>query len=439
MYLDVDPTLDPIIQPGLLLRLRADFGVNTGLGSPAPVTTWTDLSGANNDATGSGSTRPVMITNAINALPTIKFDGSQFLTLPSGFANFTQTFIKVSNSPPIAISTQRIKVNGNDADYLANKSSTDASIASGLAAAINALSISGVSATGSDDLIVISAPITTSYVTVPSQSIVMQTQSPGATLFVVTSPSAVTANARIIDVGQAGSGNNINLQISSSGSKGQFSAFSGTSGTNVQTTSALTQDKFQVIASSQAGGNTNGTATAYLDGIASSPNSSMNNIPNTTRTSNFVGQNSSGGNFYAGSISEILFYSSKLSSAQIGAISAYLGQKYQTSYQTALTPTFSIPPGILQKPTQISIKTQPGAKTFITTDNTTPTAASTAYCGEPLTVNYTQTIKAISILNGNQSPVATATFTLDSGLWPSPNPADTTPPTINLELPTPSI
>lgn len=441
MYLDVDPTLSPIIQPGLLLRLRADFGVNTSVGSPAPVSTWTDLSGSNNDATGSGSTTPVVITNAINSLPTIRFDGSQFLTLPSGFANFTQTFIQISNAPPFSTSTQRITINGgNNADYVASSSSsTNASIASGLAAAINALAISGVSATSTNDLIIISAPLTTTFTTSPQQHIVMQMQSPGATLFVVTSPITLTASARIIDVGQAGSGNNINLQISSSASKGQFSVYSGTSGTNVQSTGALLQNKFQVLAAAQAAGSSNGTATAYLDGVASSPNSSMNNIPNTTRTSNFIGQNSSTGNFYSGSISEILFYSSKLSSSQIGAISAYLSQKYQSSYQTALTPTFSVAPGILQKPTQISIKTQPGAKTFLTTDNTTPTAASTAYCGEPITINYTQTIKAISILNGSESPVGTATYTLDSSLWPAPNPADTTPPTINLELPTPSI
>ncbi|MBX9571393.1 MAG: chitobiase/beta-hexosaminidase C-terminal domain-containing protein [Candidatus Obscuribacterales bacterium] len=439
MFLDVDPTLDPILQPGLQLRLRSDFGVVSGSGSPV-VDTWTDLSGEGNDAVGTSTTRPLVSADAINSLPTVSFNGStQFLSLPSGFANFSKTLIKVSNSPPVSSGTQRITVNGNNADYASSTSSTDATIATGLASAINSLSLAGVSATASGDLIEIAAPAATTFVTTPGQNILMQMQGPGATIFAVTSPDSLTANARILDFGQAGSGNNINCQISSSGSNGQFSVYSATTGSNVQSATALVQGVFHLLGAAQSEGTANGTATFYLNGIPGTASSTMNNIPNTTRTSNFIGKDSSGGNFYSGRISEILVYSTKLTNAQIGAVSASLSQKYQINYQTAESPLFSVPPGTLTKPTQVSIRVQPGAQTYITTDNSTPTSSSTPYAGEPLTINYTQTIKAVSILNGVSSQIAVATYTLDASLWPAPSSGDMTAPTINLDLPVPSI
>lgn len=440
VFLDVDPTLAPILLPGLSLRLRSDFGLVSSTGSPAPVDTWVDLSGNNNDATGSGASRPVLDLNSINALPSVKFNGSsQYLTLPTGFADFTQNLVRIGNAPPYQASTQRIIINGNNADYSSTTSDTNASIASGLAAAINALSISGVSASATSDTITISAPYTTTISTVPADKVSLLSEGPGATLFVLTKPTALTANARILDIGQAGSGNNVICQIANTGSKGQLSVYSGTSGSDAQSAVALGSDVFQVLTGAQAAGSSNGAATFYINAYPGTTNTSMNNIANTSRTNNYIGQASSGGNFYAGKITDILLYTNKLSSIQMNGIIAYLSQRAQISYQTAIAPVFSQSPGTLTAPAQVSIKTEPGAQTFITRDNSTPSSSSQPYNGEPITINYTQTIKAISILNGVQSPISTANYVLDSSLWPAPNPADMAAPTINLELPTPSI
>lgn len=89
-YLDVDESLVPVLEPtGLTLRVRSSFGVETDSGTTPPVNTWVDLSGNNNSATGSSSTRPTLESDALNGLPALNFNSSQYLSLPSGFANFT--------------------------------------------------------------------------------------------------------------------------------------------------------------------------------------------------------------------------------------------------------------------------------------------------------------------------------------------------------------
>ncbi len=281
MYLDVDPALDPVILPGLLLRLRADFGVTTGLGNPPVVSSWADLSGNNNNATGSSGDEPKWTSNSINCYPTISFNGSnEYLTLPSDFADFTKTIIEITNGPPYALGTQRITVNGNNADYSASTIDTNASIASGLASAINALSLSGISASASSNIITLTAPATTTVAATPVQSILIDIQHCGVTMFAVISPSALTANARIVDLSRGASGDNLNLQVSSSGSKGQFSAYIANSGSNAQSASALAQSKFQILSAIQIPGASNGTATAYIDGVPGTPNASICNAHN---------------------------------------------------------------------------------------------------------------------------------------------------------------
>jgi hypothetical protein len=165
----------------------------------------------------------------------------------------------------------------------------------------------------------------------------------------------------------------------------------------------------------------------------------MNNVVTGTRTSNFIGQSSSKGSFYPGKISELLLFSTNLSNQQITAISAALLQKYQIQTQSPESPIISVSTGTLSGPTQVAIATQPGTATYITRDGTTPTTSSEVYCGRPITINYSQTIKAIAVKNGISSSVASATYTLDSTQWPAPNPADMTAPSINLQLPVPSI
>ena len=62
-----------------------------------------------------------------------------------------------------------------------------------------------------------------------------------------------------------------------------------------------------------------------------------------------------------------------------------------------------------------------GAELHYTNDGSTPTSASTLY-SEPITLTDTATIKAVAVLNGETSAVASRTFTKSSGGGGSENP-----------------
>jgi hypothetical protein len=56
----------------------------------AAVTAWSDISGNARHATASGSGMPVLVTNALNGRPVLRFDGiDDHFSLPSGFQDFT--------------------------------------------------------------------------------------------------------------------------------------------------------------------------------------------------------------------------------------------------------------------------------------------------------------------------------------------------------------
>ncbi len=257
----------------------------------------------------------------------------------------------------------------------------------------------------------------------------------GMTMFVVTQPSAITPSAHAIDLGDASSGNNLLFQFSSSGSYGQFWTFSGTSGTYAQSASPLTAGQPILLDAVQSGN----SATFFVNGVPGTTNPSMNSIPVVTRSSNFLGQASSGGSFYPGQIAEVLLYSSNLSNSQRVAIESYLIQKYQLLSITPAAPIISVAGGTLSKPTQVVIASQPGTTTFITTDGSTPSTSSQLYNGCPITISYSQTLKAISVKSGVLSAVSSATYTLDSSLYPAPSATDPATLNINLQLPAPSI
>ena len=60
--------------------------------------------------------------------------------------------------------------------------------------------------------------------------------------------------------------------------------------------------------------------------------------------------------------------------------------------------------------TSVSIQAEQGAEIRYTTDGSTPTAESTLY-SEPITLSDTATVKAIAIMGGQSSEVASETFT----------------------------
>lgn len=84
----VGPDAGVFPKPLLALWLAADVGVEASTGS---VSAWKDQSPAGNNAVqGSVVQRPTLVDKLQNGLPGVVFGQSKFLTLPAGFADFTQ-------------------------------------------------------------------------------------------------------------------------------------------------------------------------------------------------------------------------------------------------------------------------------------------------------------------------------------------------------------
>ena len=76
------------------------------------------------------------------------------------------------------------------------------------------------------------------------------------------------------------------------------------------------------------------------------------------------------------------------------------------------TPTFSVAGGTKNNDVDVTLSTTFGTSIYYTTDGTTPTTSSTLY-SSAITVNATQTIKAIAVKSGcSDSDVASATYTM---------------------------
>jgi N-acetylneuraminic acid mutarotase len=93
---------------------------------------------------------------------------------------------------------------------------------------------------------------------------------------------------------------------------------------------------------------------------------------------------------------------------------------------TASAPVFSLSAGTYTSVQTVKLTdSTPGAAIYYTTDGTTPTAASTAYSG-PITVNSTETIRAVALATGySASSIASAAFTIN--LPPASAPAFSVP------------
>ncbi|MBK9622424.1 MAG: chitobiase/beta-hexosaminidase C-terminal domain-containing protein [Candidatus Obscuribacter sp.] len=138
-------------------------------------------------------------------------------------------------------------------------------------------------------------------------------------------------------------------------------------------------------------------------------------------------------------MAELLVYSRGVTETE-QVDTGVLFNRYQIDNATVVaTPIISVPTSTLTEPTEVAIATPtPGATTYITLDGTTPTAASTVY-QFPVRINFTQSLKAISIKAGISSTVATSTLTLNATRWPAPSATDLRPLQLNLQLPTTAI
>jgi hypothetical protein len=257
----------------------------------------------------------------------------------------------------------------------------------------------------------------------------------GMSLFVMAKPTLFyNTYARFIDFGSGpGYGNSVGFQQPAVSSLSlSVHGIPDTTVTTVQSSTALNLGLYQLFEATHDG---TATATLLVNGIPVAQNTAMIAIPNVTRTYNAIGEAGVLGPFYfEGQIAEILLYNQILTSAQQANVENYLINRYLGGNAVVAAPIFSLPTSTLTAPNQVAISAPVGGSTFFTTDGSTPTQSSNSYSG-PLQINFTQTVKAISVINGVSSSVASVVLTLDSLKYPSPSAGDTRPLTINLQLP----
>src|SRR5262249_45688913 len=130
----------------------------------------------------------------------------------------------------------------------------------------------------------------------------------GASIFLVTRPTAAPSDARFFDFGSGSTNNNIYLsQPSSTGAA--LTVFNGSTPSSVTGSNAVTLSQYQILEAIHSG---SGTATLYTNGEQTGVGS-IGNIPNVTRTGNYIAADNARSIFFQGAIAEILIYNRALS------------------------------------------------------------------------------------------------------------------------------
>ena len=256
----------------------------------------------------------------------------------------------------------------------------------------------------------------------------------GFSIFAVIKPVG-TATKTFFATANAGPSNLVSLETVNN--QVRFNAYNGTTASNVITPAAsLTVGKYQIVDAVHTG---SASASISINGTTQ-VSGTVQNLVNVARTQNVLGADNTIATYWNGELAELLIYSRGLTEGERKAVESFLYNRYQLDNSTAVsTPIISVATSTLTEPTEIAIATPTyGASTYYTLDGTTPTSASTLY-QVPVRINYTQTLKAISIKGGISSTVATSTLTLDSTKWPAPSATDLRPLQLNLQLPTTAI
>jgi hypothetical protein len=238
-----------------------------------------------------------------------------------------------------------------------------------------------------------------------------------------------TSTGVLVDLGSGSVSDNVTG--SSNGSASTFTINQGSSASSITASSALTLGQYQSIGMMLPDSGS-GIGQIYVNGVQTG-SGSLNTANNITRSNNHIGTDYSGSaNYYSGGLLEVLAYGNGSSDPDI--VNAYFLNRYQMLNVIPAAPIISVPTGTLAGATQVAIATPPDCTCYLTQDGSTPSSSSPQYNG-PITIYYSQTLKAISIKSGMSSSVASATYTLDSTQWPAPNPSDTTPLQVNIQSP----
>lgn len=255
----------------------------------------------------------------------------------------------------------------------------------------------------------------------------------GLTALVAVNPNA-SGSGEMIEVGNGSSGDNIVL--SNSTTTASLSTARGTTSSTLTAPSALSPGRFQLLEGTQDG---NTAGSIKVNSVISS-SGTLNYASNTLRSQNTVGARYDGAaNFFNGSIAEILLYNRPLTAAELSSAEAYMMSKYQIGLVTPPAPTITTPAGTYGAPFQIQISAPSDCTIYVTTDGSTPNPSTSMVYSSPMQINYSQTVQAIAVRAGVSSSVASAAYTLNATQWPAPQSSDTTPPTIQIKLPTQSV
>lgn len=237
----------------------------------------------------------------------------------------------------------------------------------------------------------------------------------GATIFLVTKPTAVTANARFFDFSNQSSATfNNNVVFSQPAStSSELSVYDGATASAVTATSSVTLNQFQLLEVEHTGRK---AATVYSDGTKRVI-ATINNAADVSRAANYLGKAYNNSLYFQGAIAEMMIYNRALLPDERRNVEAYLIGRYGLASGKVVQPTVAPYDGVYTGmlatggTNPISISAFPGAQIRYTTDGTTPTTSSPIY-GGPFQITKSTVVKAIAIQGANSSSITTRYFNI---------------------------
>jgi alpha-tubulin suppressor-like RCC1 family protein len=92
-YVSLQTSNPDMLTTGLIMWLKADSGVSTD--GSNNVTTWNDETGNNSVAQSASATEPLYVTNDVNGMPAVRFNGSQWLFNPNNLSSGINTNLTI--------------------------------------------------------------------------------------------------------------------------------------------------------------------------------------------------------------------------------------------------------------------------------------------------------------------------------------------------------